>query len=133
MFTETPYKYVVLDSSGIAMIAGTSVKVVDLIEAQQLFDWNITEYLLHYPDLTMGQIHSALAYYWDHQEALEQVLQQRRQSEVRSESAALSTASRGEDMAAALEKLAQINAFQDVDPVTWQKDIRKDKPLSGRE
>lgn len=36
-------------------------------------------------------------------------------------------------MAAALEKLAQINAFKGIDPPAWQKDMRQDKPLLGRE
>jgi hypothetical protein len=36
-------------------------------------------------------------------------------------------------MAAALEKLAQINAFHGVDPVNWQREMRQDKPLPGRD
>jgi hypothetical protein len=30
-----------------------------------------------HPYLTLGQIHSALAYYWDHQEELEQDIERR--------------------------------------------------------
>lgn len=41
--------------------------------------------------------------------------------------------SRGDAMAAALEKLAQRNAFKGVDPIAWQREIRQDKPLHGRE
>ena len=33
----------------------------------------------------------------------------------------------------ALEKLAQIKAFQGIDPIAWQREIRRDKPLVGRE
>jgi hypothetical protein len=36
-------------------------------------------------------------------------------------------------MAAALEKLAQRNPFRGIDPVAWQREIRQDKPLRGRE
>lgn len=40
---------------------------------------------------------------------------------------------RGKAMAEALEKLAQSGAFSDIeDPVAWQREIRKDRPLSGR-
>ena len=43
------------------------------------------------------------------------------------------THSRGEAMAAALEKLALRNPFREIDPVAWQREIRRDKPLRGRE
>jgi len=43
------------------------------------------------------------------------------------------TQSRGDAMAAALEKLAQRNPFRGIDPVAWQREIRQDKPLRGRE
>lgn len=34
----------------------------------------------------------------------------------------------------ALQKLAEMNAFADItDPVEWQREIRKDRPLPGRE
>jgi hypothetical protein len=32
---------------------------------------------LHAPYLTLGQIHSALAYYWDHQESLDEEIERR--------------------------------------------------------
>lgn len=41
---------------------------------------------------------------------------------------------RGERMAAALRKLAASDAFADVaDPVAWQREVRKDRALPGRE
>lgn len=43
-------------------------------------------------------------------------------------------AARGKRMAEALEKLAEMGAFKDItDPVAWQREIRKDRPLYGRE
>ncbi len=43
-------------------------------------------------------------------------------------------ADRGKRMADALERLAEMNAFKDItDPVAWQREIRKDRPLPGRE
>jgi hypothetical protein len=44
-----------------------------------------------------------------------------------------SKASRGQAMAAALEKLAQLNPFDNVDPVAWQRETRQENPLPGRE
>jgi hypothetical protein len=40
---------------------------------------------------------------------------------------------RGSAMAAALEKLSEINAFAGVDPIGWQRDVRQNRPLPGRE
>jgi hypothetical protein len=44
------------------------------------------------------------------------------------------TADRGKRMAEALEKLAASDAFSEIsDPSEWQREIRKDRPLPGRE
>jgi len=41
---------------------------------------------------------------------------------------------RGMKMAEALEALAEVNALADItDPVAWQREIREDRPLPGRE
>lgn len=43
-------------------------------------------------------------------------------------------AARGKRMADALRDLAASNAFKDIaDPVAWQREIRKDRPMPGRE
>jgi hypothetical protein len=44
------------------------------------------------------------------------------------------TATRRKRMAEALEKLAATDAFSEIsDPVEWQREIRKDRPLPGRD
>lgn len=44
-----------------------------------------------------------------------------------------SVTDRGKAMAQALEKLAESGAFSDIeDPVAWQREVRKDRPLPGR-
>ncbi len=41
---------------------------------------------------------------------------------------------RGKRMAEALEKLAASDAFSEIsDPSEWQREIRKDRPLPGRD
>lgn len=42
-------------------------------------------------------------------------------------------ASQGKKMAAALEKLAQNNALHGVDAAQWERDVRTDRPLAGRD
>ncbi|MBA4379248.1 MAG: hypothetical protein C0393_00900 [Anaerolinea sp.] len=57
-------------------------------------------------------------------------LQQRAQS-ARSASA---EEERGKRIKAALQTLAELGTFADItDPVEWQRQIRKDRPLPGRE
>lgn len=46
----------------------------------------------------------------------------------------LRDASRGREMAEILEQLAQSGTFAQItDPVSWQQEVRKDRPLPGRE
>ena len=42
------------------------------------------------------------------------------------------TNERGQRMAAVLEKLAQAQAFAGIDPVVWQRSLREDRELPGR-
>ncbi len=68
---ETRYEHIVLDEGGMPQIAGTTMKVVELVTAQQAYGWSPEELAFQFPHLTLGQVHSALAYYWDHQEELD--------------------------------------------------------------
>lgn len=69
--TETRYEHIVRDENGAVLIAGTTMKVVELVTAQQAYGWSPEELAFQFPYLTLGQIHSALAYYWDHQAAVD--------------------------------------------------------------
>ncbi len=44
---------------------------------QQAYGWSSEELHFQHPYLTLGQIHSALAYYWDHREELDRDIQRR--------------------------------------------------------
>ncbi len=74
---ETRYRHIILDDNGVPMIAGTTMKVVELIVAQRAYGWSPEELHFQYPHLSLGQIHSALAYYWDHQAELDRDIEQR--------------------------------------------------------
>ena len=75
---ETRYEHIVLDEAGIPLIAGTTMKVIELVLEQTAYGWSPEELHFQHPYLSLGQIHSALAYYWDHQEELDQDIAQRR-------------------------------------------------------
>jgi uncharacterized protein (DUF433 family) len=74
---ETRYEHIVLQDGQVPQIAGTTMKVVELVTAQQAHGWSPEELAFQFPDLTLGQVHSALAYYWDHQEALDREIARR--------------------------------------------------------
>jgi hypothetical protein len=66
--TATRYEHIIIDAQDQTRIGNEhGFKLLSLIAEQQANNWNAHELLEQFPQLTMGQIHSALAYYWDHQ------------------------------------------------------------------
>ena len=76
-FIETPYQHVALDEDNVPIIAGTTMKVVEPVLEQTAYGWSPEELHFQHPYLTLGQIHSALAYYWDHAEELDRDIERR--------------------------------------------------------
>lgn len=60
-------------------IAGTGFKVVLLVSDHVTYRWDAEQLHRQYPQLTLGQIHSALAYYYDHQAEVDRELEERLQ------------------------------------------------------
>jgi len=71
MLAETRYEHVVLNETHVPLISGTTMKVVELVLAQTAYGWTAEELHIQFSHLTLGQIYSALAYYWDHREELD--------------------------------------------------------------
>ena len=76
---ETRYEHIALDEQNVPLIAGTRMKVIELILDHIAYGWSPEELRYQHPHLSLGQIHSALAYYWDHQEELDQDIERRLQ------------------------------------------------------
>jgi len=76
---ETRYEHVILNDANVPIIAGTNMKVVELVLGKMAYGWSPEELHFQHPYLTLGQIHSALAYYWDHQEELDRDIERRLQ------------------------------------------------------
>ena len=74
---ETRYEHVVFNEASVPVIAGSNMKVVELVLEKIAYGWSPEELHFQHPYLTLGQIHSALAYYWDHQEVLDRDIEQR--------------------------------------------------------
>jgi uncharacterized protein (DUF433 family) len=68
-----------LDEHQVPTIAGTTMKVVELVLDHLAYGWSPEELHFQHPYLSMGQIYSALAYYWDHKAELDRDLERRLQ------------------------------------------------------
>lgn len=66
-----------LDESGAPAIGGMTLKVVELVAERLGYGWSPEELHFQHPHLSMAKIHSALAYYFDHQEALDNDVERR--------------------------------------------------------
>jgi uncharacterized protein (DUF433 family) len=77
--TPTEYKHIQLDDRNSPFIANTRMKVVSLVEAVKAEGWSPEELADQFPHLTLGQIHSAFAYYWDHKEEIDAEIERRAQ------------------------------------------------------
>jgi len=77
MTQATAYEHVRLNESGVPFIEGTTVKVIELVLETVAYGWSPDELHFQHPHLTLGQIHSALAYYWDHKEDLDRDIEGR--------------------------------------------------------
>ena len=73
---ETKYEHVILNEDNVPIIADKNTKVIELILDKIAYGWSPEELRFQHPHLTLGQIYSALAYYSDHQEILDRVIEQ---------------------------------------------------------
>ena len=71
------YAHIVFNQDGLPIISDTSTKVVELIADHLSWSWDAQQIHKQYPYLTLGQIHSALAYYYDHQKEIDAEMQRR--------------------------------------------------------
>ena len=74
---KTEYEHVVLDEEGVPIIAGTTMKIIEIVLEKTAYGWSPEELHFQHPYLSLGQIYSALAYYWDHKEALDKDIEKR--------------------------------------------------------
>ena len=72
---ETRYEHIVLNEDRVPNIAGTTMKVVELVVEQRAHGWSSEELHFQHPYLTLGQIYLALAYYWDRRKEFDRDIQ----------------------------------------------------------
>ncbi|HCC69019.1 MAG TPA: hypothetical protein DEP99_03940, partial [Nitrospiraceae bacterium] len=74
---QTSYEHIVLDEKGTPVIAGTTMKVIELVVEKIAHGWSAEELHFQHPYLTLGQVYSALAYYADHKAEMEKDIEKR--------------------------------------------------------
>jgi uncharacterized protein (DUF433 family) len=77
MIAEPPVSHVRMDESGTAWIDDTNVKVVEVILDHLAYGHSPEEVHLQHPHLSLAQIHSAFAYYFDHRQQLDTEIEDR--------------------------------------------------------
>src|SRR5438874_11403913 len=82
-----------IDDQGVAWITGANTKVIEVVLDKLAYGWSPEEMHFQHPHLSMAQIHSALAYYYENQDKLDEEirrdLEEVDQLRSQSESAAL--------------------------------------------
>ena len=63
------------DEHGVAWIADTKTKVIEVALDQVAYGWDAEEIHAAHPHLALAQIHAALSYYHDHKPELEAQIQ----------------------------------------------------------
>jgi uncharacterized protein (DUF433 family) len=71
------YAHITFGSDQVPMLAGTRTKVVEVVLDHLAHGVDAHEIHRQYPHLSLGQIHSALAYYYDHQEEMDRDIERR--------------------------------------------------------
>lgn len=70
------YAHISFNSDNVAIVAGTRTKVRMVAMDHISHGWDAQEIHRQYPYLTLGQIHSALAYYYDHKAEMDAEIDQ---------------------------------------------------------
>lgn len=60
------------DDRGAVWIDETNVKVIEVVLDRMAYGWSTEEIHFQHPDLSLAQIHAALAYYYDHQSEMDE-------------------------------------------------------------
>ena len=70
--TLTAYKHIALSNDGVPIIEEAGFKVARLFAEQRTHGLSPEELQFQHPHLSLAQVYSALAYYEDHREALDE-------------------------------------------------------------
>jgi uncharacterized protein (DUF433 family) len=76
MTPPVTYPHIEQRADGKLWLTGTQTKVIEVVLDRLAHHWDADEIRRQHPHLTLGQIHSCLAYYYDHQEELDRIIEE---------------------------------------------------------
>jgi uncharacterized protein (DUF433 family) len=76
MTMQSAYPHLEQRSDGKMWLIGTQIKVIEVALDRLAHHWDADEIQRQHPHLTLGQIYSCLAYYYDHQEAMDRIVEE---------------------------------------------------------
>lgn len=74
MSTETNYPHLERREDGKLWLTGTQTKVIEVVLDRLAHHWDAEEIKRQHPHLSLGQIYSCLAYYHDHEDEMNQII-----------------------------------------------------------
>jgi uncharacterized protein (DUF433 family) len=74
--TTIKYAHIELAPDGTPYISGTKTKVEDIALDHLAYRWDADEIHRQHPHLSLGEIHSAMAYYYDHQAEMDALIEE---------------------------------------------------------
>jgi len=77
------YPHIEVRDDGLTYIAGTRLKVIHVIADHLHWHWDAEAIRRQYAQLSLGQVHGALSYYYDHQDEMNRLLDERGKLEER--------------------------------------------------
>lgn|GEM_PF-995671 len=116
------YPHVEHDDKGNPVLSDTTMKVVELVMAQRAHGWSPEEIHFQHPELSLGQIYSALAYYWDHQKELDTDIERK------SQYAEAARREAGLEVSTISSRIGHLRGQLDLPPVTsdrWRRQLRE--------
>lgn len=74
---DVAYPHIEVEAGGEPVLKGTGTKVVIIAMDRIAHHWDADEIRRQRPHLSLGQIYSALAYYYDHEEEMNRRIEER--------------------------------------------------------
>jgi uncharacterized protein (DUF433 family) len=72
----TPYPHIEKRPDGKLWLIDTQIKVIEVVLDRLAHHWDADEIQRNHPHLSLGQIYSCLAYYYDHQAEMDRLIEE---------------------------------------------------------
>jgi uncharacterized protein (DUF433 family) len=73
----TVISHIEIDDHGVAWITGANTKVIEVVRDKLAHGWSPEEIYREHPHLSLAQIHSAFAYYYENKEKIDAEIDRR--------------------------------------------------------